>query len=77
MNRLRHQYRPWAFAVHRKGFVRSEVSTPQELLLEVILVVAVFAALCVAVALLATGLGLSEAEVAAPLNPLLPSSPVA
>ena len=72
MIRLRHGYRPWTFpAEHERSALPDPVSL-QELLLEVVFVVALFVALCVTVALLATGL--PEADVLLPVRRLLSSA---
>ena len=72
MIRLRHQYRPWTFPAAGERSISSDQVSLKELLLEVILVVAAFVALCIAVALLATGL--PEADVLSPVRRLFSSA---
>lgn len=72
MIRLRHQYRPWTFPAGREWPAPPDPANLMELLLEVILVVAVFVALCITVALFATGL--PEAEFLSPVRRLFSSA---
>ena len=55
MIRPRHRYRPWTLPARSKQHVSPDPLSPNELLFEVILVVALFVALVLGLALVTTG----------------------